>query len=308
MAEIVTLDRIQDQIFALQKEGAKPGYVIGFPTLDSLYSVKEGRTTILYGHPTSGKTQLHIQILTALTCSHGKRHLLHTPETGSPAEIYAEIIHCLTGKTFDKRSINYHITEKELYNVIPFVKDFFKVIDVDEKGLGFDEWLDLTDQAIKDYGIFTSSADNWNDLEHDNTGMISEYLKKRLPQFNRHARKNKTHNFLIAHARNPQMEKGDKFPSAPRPDEIEGGSVWYAKAINLICVHRDYEEKADGWTQSNDVQVIIRKIKKRVEGKKGTAKLTFDWFQNCYYENQGERIYLPTPFKSNLESFQIAPF
>ena len=73
-------------------------------------------------------------------------------------------------------------------------------------------------------------------------------------------------------------------------------------------LHRDYEEKADGWTQSNDVQVIIRKIKKRVEGKKGTAKLTFDWFQNCYYENQGERIYLPTPFKSNLESFQIAPF
>jgi hypothetical protein len=30
------------------------------------------------------------------------------------------------------------------------------------------------------------------------------------------------------------VEKGEQFPRAPRPDEIEGGSVWYAKAQSLI--------------------------------------------------------------------------
>jgi hypothetical protein len=304
MGQIKQINEIQDQLFHMYKYGQNPGYKIGFKCLDDLYSIKEGRSTIIYGHPTSGKSQFLIQILCSLATKHGKKHLIYTPETGSAYEIYAEIIHCLTGKSFDKRSLNYHITEKELHNVIPFVHDYFKVIDVDEKGLDFDEWLDITDEAIKDYDIFTSSVDNWNDIEHNSGQMISEYLKKQLPRVNRHARKNGTHNFIVAHARNPDMSKGDKFPPAPRPDEIEGGSVWYAKALNLICVHRDYEEFEDTWRQSSEAQIIIRKMKKRAEGRKGTAKLTFDVYRNAYFEGL-ERYYLPTPF-NGLEN--IKPF
>lgn len=296
MGKIIQANELQDQIFHLYKFGQSPGYRIGFPSVDKLYSIKPGRSTIIYGHPTSGKSQFLIQSLCALATRHGKKCLIYTPETGSAYEIYAEIIHCLTGKTFDKRSINYQITERELINVMPFVTDYFKVIDVDEKGLDFDEWLELTDEAIKDFGIFSSSVDNWNDIEHKYTNTISEYLKQQLPRVNRHARKNNTHNFIVAHARNPDMRGGDKYPPAPRPDEIEGGSVWYAKALNLICVHRDYEEHGEGWRQSSEAQIIVRKIKKRAEGEKGTAKLTFDVFRNAYYENQGERYYLETPF------------
>lgn len=307
MASIVTLDKVQDELMSLYKHGQQPGLSIGFPSLDKLYTVAPGRTTIIYGHPTSGKTQFHLQMLVGLTCKHGKKHLIYTPETGTAAEIYAEIIHCITGKTFDKRSHNYQISEYDLFNVMPFVKDYFKVIDVDEHGLKFDEWLALTDEAIRDYDIFTSSADNWNDIEHTPSLMISEYLKQQLPKFNRHARKNKTHNFLIAHARNPVFDKGQDFPKAPRTDEIEGGSVWYAKAINLICIHRDYEEVADGWRQSSVAEIQIKKIKKRIEGSKGTCKLTFDLWRNEYYENLGERYYLPTPFNGMKEAEKQEP-
>jgi len=302
MAEIVELNKVTDELFHLQKHGLTPGYKIGFPSLDELYSVKPGRTTIIYGIPTSGKTQFHIQLLTSLTCKHNKKHLIYTPETGSAAEIYAEIIHCLTGKPFSLSSLN-RITEKELYKVIPFVQDYFKVIDVEDEGLKFDEWIELTNMAVKDYGIFTSSIDNWNDIEHDmEGGIISEYLKKQLPKFNRNARNHKTHNFIIAHSKNPvMMDKNQEFPKAPRVDEIEGGSLWYAKAVNLICIHREGEERTDGWHQSTEAQIIIRKMKKRVEGRKGTALLTFDPFRNCYYENKGERIYLETPFNNMAE-------
>src|SRR5574343_562731 len=125
MARIVELGQVQDEIIHLQKNRQQRGYLVGFEGLDRIYSVKAGTSTIIYGYPTSGKSQFLIQVLCSLASTHGKKCMLLSPETGTAAEIYAEIIHCLTGKTF-RDTHNYTITEKELYNVMPFVKDFFK--------------------------------------------------------------------------------------------------------------------------------------------------------------------------------------
>ncbi|MFK5283766.1 hypothetical protein ACI3PL_29740, partial [Lacticaseibacillus paracasei] len=69
-----------------------------------------------------------------------------------------------------------------------------------------DEWVELTKECIKDYGIKWSSIDNWNDVDHDlfsAGGMISEYLKKALPKVNRLAKTQNIHAFIVCHARNP---------------------------------------------------------------------------------------------------------
>ena len=136
MAKIVSITDVQDQIFHLHKYGQQRGHLVGFPSLDKLYSIKSGTSTIIYGYPTSGKSQFLIQLLVSLT-NHGKKTMILTPETGTAAEIYAEIIHCLTGKSFNQ-SNNYTLTEKQLYNVIPNVKDSFQLIDVEEKGATID--------------------------------------------------------------------------------------------------------------------------------------------------------------------------
>jgi twinkle protein len=315
MANIKELDsKIQEQIFHLQKFGQPSGLHIGFPSLDKLYSIKEKRTTIIYGRPTDGKSQFLMQTLCALACTHGKKSVIYTPETGDTHEIYAEIIHCLTGKSFNLNSINYRINEMELYNVIPFVKDYFKVVELDEKEFSLDNWLEITEEAIKDFGIFSSAADNWNDLDHTSEAMISEYLKRNLVKWNRHAKKHNYHGFVVAHARNPNMVKGDEFPKPARVDEIDGGYAWYAKAMNMILVHREYEEHAEGWKQSNTAEIHIKKLKKRSEGQKGITRLTFDTYRNAYYENHGDLIYLKTPFNGSFFQSKndiqpsIAPF
>jgi hypothetical protein len=311
MAIIRELDtNIQERIFHLQKYGQPSGLKIGFPSFDKLYSVKEKRTTIIYGRPTDGKSQLLIQILTGLACSHGKKSLIYTPETGDVDEVYSEIIHCLTGRTFNINSLNYRISERDLYNVIPFVKDHFKVVELTEGEFNLDNWLEITEQAIRDYGIFASAADNWNDLDHSSEAMISEYLKRNLVKWNRHAKKHEYHGFVVAHARNPQLVKGEDFPKPARVDEIDGGYAWYAKAMNMILVHREYEEHAEGFRQSSIAEIHIKKLKKKSEGQKGICKLTFDVYRNAYYEDRGERFYLPTPFiKSESENNNdIIPF
>lgn len=296
MAKIITLDKVQDEIFHLQKYGQHRGLLVGFSNLDKLYSIKAGTTTIIYGYPTSGKSQLLIQMLCSLACQ-GKKSLIMTPETGTAAEIYAEIIHCLTGKTF-RQTQNYTITEMELYNIIPFVKDYFKVVDVDEKSATVDEFCELTKEGIKDHSIFTSSFDNWNDLQHVFENREDLYIEASIPQFNRLARKEQIHIFGVWHAKSPSLQSGDKFPKAPSPFDIKGGSAIFSKAMNLIGVHRDYEEHAEGWRQSDQVNIITSKIKPKVVGEKGSCKLRFDIYRNAYYEDKGERFYLSTPFNS----------
>jgi hypothetical protein len=302
MAKIVELDsNIQERIFHIHKHGQKPGLKVGFSGLDDIYSIAPKRTTIIYGRPTDGKTQFLIQILTALACQHNKKCLIYSPESGDPYEIYAEIIHCLTGKGFNLHSQNYRITEKELFTVMPFVKDNFKVVELEEKTFDLDAYLEITEQALKDFDVFSTAVDNWNDLDHVPEAMISEYLKRQLVKWNRHAKKHEYHGFVVAHAKNVQMQKGDEFPKPARVDEIDGGYAWYAKAMNMINVYRSYEEYAEGWRQTNTAEIRTMKIKKRFEGKKGIAKIEFDLFQNCYYEKRGDNIYLPTMFKSQPE-------
>lgn len=314
MAKIISLDSVQDEIFSLQRMKQQRGYLIGFSGLDRIYSVKGGTSTIIYGYPTSGKSQFLIQTLTALASTHGKKAMILSPETGTTAEIYAEIIHCLTGKTF-RDTQNYTITEKELYNVIPFVKDYFKVVDIDEDSISPEEFCELTKEGVKDYGIFSSSFDNWNDLKHNIGQREDLYIEQAIPMFNRLARKNNIHIFGVWHAKNPSLQNS-KFPAQPTPFEIKGGSAIYSKSMNLLCAHREYEEHGEGVRQTNTLIVTAYKIKPKIVGEKGFCKLEFDVFRNAYFENQGERVYLKTQFNgitdpertSEPKQFNPAPF
>ena len=304
MAKIITYKDVRDEVHHLYDKGLVPGLKIGFETLDENYTVKTGTTTIIYGHPTVGKSQFLHEILKSLTCIHGMKGLMYSPETGNAAEIFAELVHCITGKTFDKKYHYNRISEKELYMVEPFIESYYNIIEpTNEGGLEYDEFFELGKQAIKDFGIKWTSIDNWNDIDHNMSGMIiSEYLKKQLPKWNRFAKLNNVHNFMVCHARNPNLEKGEKFPSMPRPDEIEGGSVWYAKAMNLIGLHREYEDAVDGFRQSETLTIDVKKVKPKIVGKKGRALLRFNSYHNRYEHGLQ---YIQTPFDCTEKKTEI---
>lgn len=297
---IVEFKKVRDEIFHLQKHGQQRGYLVGFESLDRLYSIKAGTTTIIYGYPTSGKSQFLLQTICSLS-QQNKKGMLLSPETGTAAEIYAEIIHCLTGKTFYP-TLNYSITEQDLYRVEPFVQDYFKVVEIEEKSLTPAEFCEVTKEGIKDYGIFYSAFDNWNDLSHDIPSREDLYIEQAIPMFNRLARKEQIHLFGVWHAKNPQLNGKSPYPEAPSPFEIKGGSAIYSKSMNLICVHREYEQHGEGWKQTNTAQVIVHKVKPKIVGQKGMAKLDFDPYQNAYYVDKGERFYLPTIFKQSPQT------
>ena len=317
MTKIAELNgHIWDEIEYFAKYGQKPGLKIGFDEFDNLISFQKKRTTIIGGRPTDGKSQLAMQIQVGLTAKHGVKHLIYTPESGSAAEIYADIIHCVTGKSFHPYAVNNKIDQKTLYSVKAYIQEHFKVVDSDDlESFTLDSWLELSEYAVKEFGIFSTLCDNWNDLDHQSGEMISEYLKKQIVKWNRHARKFDYHGFVVCHARNPSLEKGQINPKMARVDELDGGSAWYAKAMNMLMLHREYIEVPDGFEQSSILEIGVKKVKKKFEGKKGTAKLDFNIYRNAYHK---DGFYLPTPFNdvqeiktqtnNDIKPIETAPF
>jgi hypothetical protein len=103
------------------------------------------------------------------------------------------------------------------------------------------------------------------------------------------------------------IDKGEKFPKAPTPFDIKGGSAIFSKAMNLIGVHRDYDEHGEGYKQSNIANINISKVKPKAVGEKGLCKLNFDVWRNSYYEDIGQAFYLPTPFIKSESNNDIIP-
>lgn len=290
--KVVELKNIMPKMEALRVTESVRGKSTGYSNLDEYYTVIQGKTTIIEGRPTSGKTSFTFQLQCNLSATYGWKHVIYSPETGHAEDVYSEIYHCLTGKTFNKKFSN-HISEHEMYSIESFITDHFKVIE-SRDNLTVDQWYEMATQAISEYEINTVSIDNWNDLVHNVMafGNISEYLKIQIPRFNNFCENFNVHGFLLAHPRNPDM-RGQKYPPPPRPDELEGGSLWYAKAQSLLVVDHD-------WSDPNNyaTQIIIHKVKPKAVGKKGFVELQYAAALNCYYEENGVlNIYPKSPFK-----------
>lgn len=287
---------IDDKVHTLWKNGNQPGYKTGFTCLDPYYTVQLGNTTYISGYPTVGKSQFTFQLQCNLTNLYDWKHVIYSPETGNVEDIYAELVHCLTGKTLDKTYANY-ISEKELFDALAYIKSFFKVIDQDDKPSTLESWYECVKELHKEFNIKTASIDNWNDIEHEISkrgNIISEYLKLELPKFNTFAKKLGIHGFMLIHPKNPQLS-GKEPPPPPTPFMLEGGSLWPAKGRNIIILHRDLMDY-----KNTVVDVVIHKVKPKIVGKKGNIQLHFAPAFNCYFEEiDGRYVYPETSFKIN---------
>jgi hypothetical protein len=284
--KIKKFNDVTEKVFELHKNNTSNLLSTGFETLDPYYQIRPSNTTIIYGYPSSGKSEFAFQLLVSLSVRKYKKHLIYSPETGSAEEIFSEIAHSLTGKSFDKRFSNY-ITEAEIYKVQPFIQDHFTIIEDDDVGgLTLEKYFEVAKQVKMDYGLDCTLIDNFNDLQHNSSDLsnIAAYLPSFLMKWNKFSKIHNLHSFMVCHARNPTGVKSGDLPKAPSVFEINGGQAWYAKAQSLICIDRPYEEINGLLQQSNTVEVDIKKIKPKIVGKKGIVKLDFEFSKKCYSE------------------------
>lgn len=279
--EITKTVDVLERLFKYRDNYHERGKYLGFQNLHHHYSMQLGNCTDWSGFPMSGKTQFLMECLLNTSKFYGWRHLVYFPDVGNEVEIIADLIHKVTGKTFDPDKLN-TIQDQEIIKSIDWITAHFKVLtkkDVKAKMTPFQFW-DYAVKLKKSEGLETASIDSWKDMFHDYNkyGQYAQYLEIVLPYRNMIAENNDLHLHTIIHPKLTEKENGIRKP--PTPYDLKGGSEWINSGKCQITIHRED-------ITNNMVDVYFNKIKPRSNGNVGRIQMFFDVNKFVYYDEIG---------------------
>lgn len=283
----------RDDLMDYRSKGALRGVYLGFPILHENYTMSCPGVSDWTGYPQSGKTEFVLELLLNTSLFYGWKHLLYVPDVGDKNEILSNLIHKLTGKTFDKRFENSnYISEVDADRNLQWILEHFYILYEEDEGSKITpyQFWDYAAYLSKENGIRTATIDSWKDLEinvmPDGTLVARDdkYLEKVLKYRNKIADKYKIHLHTIVHPTNIPPDKDGKRP-IPRPFNLSGGAQWFNSGRNMISVHR-----VDG--TENEVDILITKAKPKSVAKLGTVRMFFDTkTARFYWDYNGQKKY-----------------
>lgn len=291
--KLLNYQNTRDDLIEYRNKGALRGVYLGFPMLHEKYTMSLPGVTDWTGYPQSGKTELVLELLLNTSIFYGWKHLLYVPDVGDKNEILANLIHKLTGKTFDKRYENTnYISESEADQNLQWILEHFYILYEEDEGSKITpyQFWDYAAYLRKELDIKTATIDSWKDLEINvmpDGSLVArddKYLEKVLKYRNKIADKYKIHLHTIVHPTNIPADKDGKRP-IPKPFNLSGGAQWFNSGRTMISVHR-----IDG--TDNEVDVIVTKAKPKSVAKLGTTRMFFD-VKTCkfYWENNGNKTF-----------------
>jgi hypothetical protein len=317
MSQVITSFDQSSQLSKLYETGLVKGFDTGFHNLDQLISIKLGATSYVYGAPYSGKSEFWFQILVNLSKKHGLKHLIFSPETGTVAEIFAELMHKWSGLTFyETNNPNAkRMTEAHMFQFSQEIGQYFYIIDPGVKDVAMDDFYRLVDETERTHSckISTITTDPFNEVKHDLAGEARDmYMERVLGKVRAHARERNIHHCIVMHVSNQkdQMLKDKEtgifyYPPAD-PRRIANGEAAFRKGEQMICVYRPNSQICDAEGipyQKNEVHIIVQKSKPKGVGEVGQVNMYFDVAKNQYYETVGANkcySFEHEPIKTNI--------
>lgn len=264
---------ILDQLMYLHKNGIPEGSKIGHKTFDEKLTFVKGGCTDITGYPFYGKSLFLKEILMGLTIKDNWRHCVYMPDDGSDTEVISNLLHKMTGKTFEKDYPN-TITEKEIAKHSSTLLDRFKFISSEHNIEPEEFW-----NYAKENECNSAVIDSWNYLAHKGEPTSPDYLRKILSTRNRFMEINQMHSFIIIHPKNPDP-KQVKDGNVKRPSvyDLMGGSEWNNNGRNIIVVHKNSKENHEPYS------INIDKVKPKYYGNIGEIYLQIDWATQRFYD------------------------
>jgi len=287
------LHDVSADLNSLREQGIQHGKYIGWDFNALPLTIKEGSTTYIGASPASGKTELWFEFLINLSCQYGWRHIVYSPETGTPEEIFAELCYKFIGKPYIKsqgREMN--ITERTKAEY--FIGEHFVIVDPVDADLTIETFYSLCDSIEKDLGkrFHTTTIDPWNELtenyEPNDLGREDKYLSRILGLVRKNARKTNRHNCVINHVRDqaPVTKDGKTYYPMPTARDFAGGQVWFRKGMTVLMIWRPpYGMVGDDGKmfEDNEVHIRVAKAKPKGTAKVGIYKMFLDLERYQYY-------------------------
>lgn len=284
---------IQDQLNLIRSAGSPKGSLTGFKQLDEHFTVKQGSFTFILGAPHSGKSELSFEIGINQQRKYKKRVLVSSSETGSVADIYAELVHKIWARSiYDDHPMP--ISHEELKKAVAYIDTWYSIIDTEDQSYSFQEIF----QMRTDEGIII--ADPYNEHKHDMTlyGARQDlYIEDLMGEVRRANKKMDTHMLISLHPAAQQLKEekvnGQSIRYYPMPlaREASGGQSLFRKAMTWINMWRPpvglkgYHGRP---YENNEAVYMVEKAKPKGVANKGMGSLYYDYFRSRYYEKIGD--------------------
>lgn len=279
---------IQEQLNFLRENVNARGQFTGFRGLDNVYTVKYGSYTCILAAPHHGKSEFAFEIALNQAKKYGIKSTICSPETGSVADVYGELVHKLTGKRVTKGLYN-SIEDREYYNAVNYIDEMFNIVDCDEKSHSFE---DLFSFVGKDDKLII--GDPWNEFKHDMSGYGTRqdlYIEDLIGDTRRFCKRTDRHMIITLHPSAQKQMYDEKtkqyYYGMPNARESAGGQALFRKAMTWINLWRPpsflHDETGSPY-QQNILLGYVEKAKPKYVSVKGFFKLYLDWKQNRYYE------------------------
>jgi len=260
---VSTLYDIEDELKDFVKNGFKPGFQVGLPNFDKIFSTYTGQFITVTGIPSSGKSDFVDQMVVGYNNNYGWKTAFASPEN-QPTYLHA---HKLMRKHWQDMPTPGDIGGQQWKKVTDHVNDNYFFIDMDRYTL--ESVLRKGAELVKRKGIKCLVIDPFNKVRDVDckTEDVNRYTMEYLTKIEIFAKKYDVLVFIVAHP--TKMYKGnDGKIEEPTMYNIKGGGEWYDASYHGILVHRDYEAKT--------VKAKVLKVKFQNLGENG-AEAHFRW-------------------------------
>ena len=263
LENVTTFKDIEGEITDFVKNGFKPGFQVGLPNFDEIFSTYTKQFITVTGIPSSGKSDFVDQMVVGYNQQYGWKTAFASPEN-QPTYLHA---HKLMRKVWGDMPNVGDIGGAKWNEVAEHVNDHFYFIDMDKYDL--DSVLRKGAELVKRKGIKCLVIDPYNKVRDINakTDDVNRYTMDYLMKIETFAKKYDCLVFIVAHP--TKMMKGqDGKIQEPTMYNIKGGGEWYDASYHGLLVHRDYE--------AGTTKVKVLKVKFQNLGENG-AEAHFTW-------------------------------
>ena len=263
LENVTTFKDIEDEVTDFVKNGFKPGYQIGLPNFDDIFSTYTGQFITVTGIPSSGKSDFVDQMVVGYNANYGWKTAFASPEN-APTYLHA---HKLMRKTWGDMPTRADIGGAKWNEVSEHVNDNYFFIDMDKYSL--ESVLRKGAELVKRKGIKCLVIDPFNKIRDIDckTEDVNRYTMEYLTKIEMFCKKYDVLTFIVAHPTKMYKDSNGKIEE-PTMYNIKGGGEWYDASYHGILVHRDYDAKT--------VKAKVLKVKFQNLGENG-AEAHFKW-------------------------------
>ena len=293
---IYKAEDVRDSLNTLRSEGVKKGAWTGFDSLFDKYSMKKGSTTYIYAGAHQGKSQFGFELMVNLAQYSGWKWAVYTPETGSPTEVFAELLWVYLRKPF---LVNEHImaTDEEKEEAMSFINEHFYLVDSGLQDLSIEGFYTAVEQIEEDNFITIDGCmiDPFTEIRTDITSGVRDDIAigQVLTKVRKHSAEKNYHTIVTVHTKHQQAKykNGIPYVDIPTMNDIAGGMQWSRKGMMVLNVWRcpyGLEDENGVPYEQNQVKITVVKAKPKIVGKLGSVTLFYDKMKNRYYEKDSQ--------------------